>query len=137
MKIERVLNPIIRDVAKEHNLHISALRDCTLENTIQSYLTKLITSGFWVQDTQMKLEEAKEFSYKFIDDYLHTLLSKKVIQKGYRKEDIEDCDFGKNLNWFCFRITFWNERLNRVDASYIAQIQCEDGKIMYYTADEG
>jgi len=36
-----------------------------------------------------------------------------------------------------FRMTFWDKHLNRVEEPYIAQIQCQDGKIMYFTADEG
>jgi hypothetical protein len=36
-----------------------------------------------------------------------------------------------------FRISFWDENIDRQIAPYIAEIRLLDGKLKYYTADEG
>ena len=35
-----------------------------------------------------------------------------------------------------FRISFWDENIDRQPQPYIAEIRCIDGKLTYFTADE-
>ncbi len=125
--------PIINKLCSKYNLHISTLKHAALGQ--KSY--REIAAGFWAQNKNMSLDEAKKFSREFINDFLGIIHNKKLIEKNNRKDDLVLKDLQQNLNWFCFRITFWDESLNRVEEPHIAQIQCQDGKILYFTADEG
>ncbi len=125
--------PIINKLRSKYNLHISTLKRAALEPSPY----REIAAGFWAQNKNMPLDEAKKFSREFISDFLWIIRNKRLIEKNNRKDDPVLKDLQQNLNWFCFRITFWDESLNRVEEPYIAQIQCQDGKILYFTADEG
>ncbi len=129
----KYLYRVIDQLCGLYQLNCSALQDCALGWNSH----KSISAGFWTPNKEMKLEEARQFCDDFIETYLREIRKNKVIEKSYRKDSEAFKDFNENLNWFCFRITFWDEYLNRVEEPYIAQIQCQDGKIMYFTADEG
>ncbi len=125
--------PILVNLQKRFDLHLSALRDTAMSR--DPY--RKIASGFWTQNRNMELDEAKKFAETFAEEYLQELRKNRVVEKGSQKTDPVREQMKENFNWFCFRITFWDEHLNRVEEPYIAQIQCRDGKIHYFAADEG
>ncbi len=127
------LYPTYIKMCSKYNLHLSALRNCAFG---QDYF-RGVSAGYWAQNKKIELDEAKCFAKEFIADYLGMLREKGVVEKEFKKSQTIPHQLKNNLDWFCFRITFWDEYLNRVEEPYIAQIQCQDGKIMYFTADEG
>ncbi|MGR3952311.1 MAG: hypothetical protein QRY74_05400 [Chlamydia sp.] len=130
----KILRTIATKLCSMHHLYISALSNCAIGG-FNNY--REICAGFWAQNKNMGLEEARLFSKEFIREFLIEIEDKKPMDKKIYKDSETQQKIKETLDWFCFRITFWDESLNRVEEPYIAQIQCQDGKILYFTADEG
>ncbi|MGR3951354.1 MAG: hypothetical protein QRY74_00300 [Chlamydia sp.] len=129
---QRLHYPILERMRKRFRMNIAATREISEE-----FYTRGIASGFWAQNRKIELNQAKHLAESFIQEYLKELRGEEIIQKTSKKKAKDFQDFKNNLNWFGFRITFWDEYLNRVEAPFIAQIQCQGGRIIYFAADSG
>lgn len=125
--------PVIKAIAKKYDLKIAALRNSAFGN--KSY--RPLSAGFWSTSHCMNLTEAQSFTHAFLQEYLNELSSNKIMEKQCQNNPIDMKALTDGMNWFCCRISFWDEYADRLEEPYIAMIQCQDGKIMYFTADEG
>ncbi len=128
-----LLYPIFIKMCSTYNLHIAAIGGCAFSFND----CRAVSAAYWTQNRRIDLEEAKRYTEEFIADYLEMLNAKKIVERQFKNDPKTLSDVRNNLNWFCFRISFWDEYMNRVEEPYIAQIHCQGGKIMYFTADEG
>ncbi len=143
-KKTRIEKPIILDkdfqwqvvgrLCSKYQLHISTLSHGAIGD-FHDY--RELCAGFWAQNKNISFDEARIFSKKLMEELLIEIRNKRVVEKNFRKESSAQQKMKDTLDWFYFQITFWDEYLNRVEEPYIAQIQCQDGKILYFTADEG
>ena len=97
----------------------------------------IVGAGYWAQ-RKIELEEAKKLAHTIFHKFFSIVFNNYDLwcrSKGFRRHP--DCKDMSDEQFITFRVSFWDEFLNRIEEPYIAQIQCENGKIIYYRADEG
>ncbi len=131
---EQQIFPQVFELGQSLGLNFAVLGEAN-EKTFT--IGTIIGTGYWAQK-KIELEEAKKLAHTVFHKFFSIVFNNYDLwcrSKGFRRHP--DCKDMKDEQFITFRISFWDEFLNRVEAPYIAQIQCENGKIIYYAADEG
>ena len=89
---------------------------------------------------RLTLDEAKKFTGNFFQELLDFIRTDSrcvqyVKERGARANEhrLSQTPIPEQVG---FRISFWDENIDRQSAPYIAEIRCFDGVFSYFTADE-
>ncbi len=129
---KRLLFSSVRSLGEKNHLNFAVLGD-TCES--QQNPWQILGVGYWAQKN-VTLEEAKKLAETIFQGFFSIVMNDRNYSKW--TASFANREPGRRVEEVLgFRITFWDEYMNRVEEPYIAQIHCEKGVISYYTADEG
>ena len=129
---KRLLFSSVRSLGEKNHLNFAVLGD-TYES--QKGVGQILGVGYWAQKN-VTLEEAKKLAETIFQGFFSIVMNDRNYSKW--TASFANREPGRRVEEVLgFRITFWDEYMNRVEEPYIAQIHCEKGVISYYTADEG
>jgi len=129
---KRLLFSSVRSLGERNHLNFAVLGE-TRERK-QSFW-QILGVGYWAQKN-VTLEEAKKLAETIFQGFFSIVMNDRNYSKW--TASFANREPGRRVEEVLgFRITFWDEYMNRVEEPYIAQIHCEKGVISYYTADEG
>ena len=107
----------------------------------RDYNQKIFTEAAYASQTKkLSLDEAKELSVKLRDEHASFCLSKfdfSYYVNDLRKRGEEEKTNPINLQkYLSFRLSFWDEYIDRVMAPAIAEVRVYGTRARYYVADE-
>ena len=125
--------------AQGHKLTFVAFED--VFDVDQPYEEQMFMEvAYATQDKKLTLEEAKDFSVKLRDEHAQFCLSKMNIShyiNALKKDGRESSTNPVNIQkYISFRVSFWDEYIDRVQAPSIAEIRVYGTRARYYVADE-
>jgi hypothetical protein len=125
----------ISNFAEQKNLHFVTFN--SVGETIQEFWPfQFALYGY----QNLKLEEARVMAAQCSTQTLQFLKSDKECLDFMKKRStwrhIKDKALIPEIQHFAFRISFWDESIDRQPQPYIAEIRFLGGKVKYYSADE-
>ena len=128
-----------KEVAQRNNLVFIAFED--VFDLDRPYDRKICAEvAYASQEKKLSLQEAKELAQKLRDEQALFYLPKPSFVcrvNGMRKDGREEQTNPINIQkYLSFRISFWDEYIDRVHAPAIAEVRVYGTRARYYVADE-
>ena len=96
--------------------------------------------AFW-GNAQLTIDAARKLAVQFSSEFLKFVQNDNpclayMVERSTDKYIHDDATFPE-IRHIGFRISFWDENIDRQIAPYIAEIRMFEGKLKYFTADDG
>ena len=129
-----------QNLAKKNGLILIALEGVLNGETAHSPKNDCLQEAFATQEKCATLNESKELVRNLRDSMISFLVKGSRLSNWanlFRKQGKESLSPTINLQeYMSFRVSFWDEYIDRVKAPHIAEIRVVGQKARYYIADE-
>jgi len=129
-----------RKLAKTHDLILLALDSVFTNKTFQSLKNCCVAQAYAAQEKYLTLEESKAFVSKIREAIIPFALPNERVKNWvnyFREKGEEALTPHINLQEYMgFRISFWDQYIDRVKPPHIAEIWVTGTKARYYVSNE-
>jgi len=136
---EKTFN-FFKNFAKQNDLIVTALHSVFPSHTFQNYKICCLPGAFAAQEKYLTLEESKELVSKTREAFIQYPDTKERVENWVthlRERGEEHLTPHINLQEYMgFRISFWDQYIDRVKPPHIAEIWVTGTKARYYVSDE-